>query len=113
MKPGQLDGTRWSNESPMGKAFQSLFAAPEIHEAMKTFQTALRKHGLSSTEVSLRRLYHHSELRDGDGIIIGASRDGQLEDNLGAFEKGPLESDVLSAINQFWASLKKVREDVL
>jgi aflatoxin B1 aldehyde reductase len=45
---------------------------------MKEFCKVCEEKGISSTEASLRWLVHHSALRDGDGIILGATRFDQL-----------------------------------
>jgi hypothetical protein len=44
---------------------------------------------------------HHSQLnyKERDGVIIGCSSLAQLESNLKDFEKGPLPSDVITALD--------------
>jgi aflatoxin B1 aldehyde reductase len=51
--------------------------------------------------VALRWLIHHSQLNAerNDGVIIGASSLAQLRHNLTAVAKGPLPTDVLTAID--------------
>jgi len=43
-----------------------------------------------------------------DGVLLGASRMDQLEENLRACEAKPLERDVLDACNEVWAKLRGV-----
>ena len=40
------------------------------------------------------------------GIILGASRIEQLEENLAAFESDPLSDDVLAACEPIWDRLR-------
>jgi len=53
-------------------------------------------------EIALRWMMHHSQLRReyGDKVIIGASSNAQLVQNLGDFEKGALEAEVLQALDE-------------
>lgn len=59
-------------------------------------------------EASLRWMFHHSLLRGdvGDGIIIGASSVGQLEQNLSAFTRGDLPADIVKAFDDAWTVFK-------
>lgn len=54
--------------------YPATFDKPDVHAAMLRFCDACEKAGMTSTEVSLRWLMHHSELGDGDALILGASR---------------------------------------
>ncbi|KAK3936051.1 NADP-dependent oxidoreductase domain-containing protein [Diplogelasinospora grovesii] len=66
-------------------------------EAINELKEAAAKHGLSTIEVALRWLVHHSKLkifnedgsRGGDGIITGVSNLKHLDDNLDYLEKAP------------------------
>lgn len=54
-------------------------------------------------EVALRWMQHHSELdtkKHGDGVIIGASSLGHIEQNLVDFEKGPLPEEVVRSVDE-------------
>jgi aflatoxin B1 aldehyde reductase len=56
-------------------------------------------------ETAIRWIVNHSALniKDGnDGLIIGASNIGQLEENLQDAEKGPLPQEVLDALDKAW-----------
>ncbi|CAK9018311.1 Aflatoxin B1 aldehyde reductase member 2 (rAFAR2) (Succinic semialdehyde reductase) (SSA reductase) [Durusdinium trenchii] len=59
--------------------------------------------GPSLAEVALRWLIHHSYLRKGDGIIIGASKQDHLVANLAAWQAGPLPAPLLEACEAAWA----------
>ena len=50
-------------------------------------------------------LLHHTPI---DCVILGASRFEQLEENLRAFEDGPLSADTVAACDRVWAKLRGV-----
>ena len=58
--------------------------------------------GPTLAEVALRWLIHHSYLRKGDGIIIGASKQEHLVANLAAWQAGPLPTPLLEACEAAW-----------
>jgi hypothetical protein len=49
---------------------------------------------------------YHSELREGNGIILGATRVDQLVGKLEACKKGPLPHVVLNAVEELWADVE-------
>jgi len=61
---------------------------------------------MSSTEASLRWLMYHSALREGDGIIIGATSVDQLKGNLEMVRKGPLDREIIQAVEELWESVR-------
>ncbi len=100
-----LTGTRWV---PGGHSFYpATFDHPVIHEAIKKFCAECEEHGISSTEASFRWLVNHSALRDGDGIILGATRINMLEGNLAFCWKRPLEEQVVRAVDEMWEAVRE------
>lgn len=61
--------------------------------------------GRSLISLSLNWLLHHTPIT---GIILGASKQSQLDANLAAANDGPLPTDVLAAVNQVWANLRGI-----
>lgn len=59
--------------------------------------------GRSLVSVALNWLLHHSPA---DGIILGASRVEQLEENLRGLEEGPLDPALLGACDEAWQMVK-------
>lgn len=53
-------------------------------------------------EATLRWLAHHSILGQEDGIILGASSEEQMRQNLQACERGPLPETVVAAFEDLW-----------
>lgn len=67
---------------------------------------ACERAGIAPAHAALRWLQHHSALRAGDGVIVGASRPAHLSANLAALDEGPLPAEVLAALDQGWASIR-------
>jgi aflatoxin B1 aldehyde reductase len=90
-----------------------LFGAEELHVGVRKFDAAVREHGLSSAEVAVRWLAHHSALGDEDGIILGASSVEQIVETVGFIKKGPLGEEVVAIAEQLWDGVKGVRGEVI
>ncbi|KAH8653206.1 NADP-dependent oxidoreductase domain-containing protein [Tricladium varicosporioides] len=100
-----LARTRWEGDSKMDY-YSSTFDRPEIHSALQTLHAVCEKHNLSLTGVCLRWLMHHSQLGEGDGIILGAKRIDQLESNVVDCRKGPLPGELVKAVEGMWEEVK-------
>jgi aryl-alcohol dehydrogenase-like predicted oxidoreductase len=55
--------------------------------------------------LSLGWLLHHTPIT---GIILGASKQSQLDANVAAANEGPLSPETLDAINRVWANLRGI-----
>lgn len=109
----QHEGTRMSDDNPLGKAVQRIFKGEELHQAMKKFDTETKAHGVSSMEVAIRWAAHHSALGDEDAIILGASKEAQLVESVSLIRKGPLPSPVLALVEELWATVQETRGNIL
>lgn len=65
------------------------------------------KHGLSLKEATLRWTLHHSALNDKDGVILGASSQEQMEENLQACGGGALPEGVVAAFEDLWVKYRE------
>lgn len=54
----------------------------------------------------MRWLVFHSKLGEGDGVIIGGSRVGQIEGNLLDVRKGRLEEGVVGMVEEVWGRVR-------
>ncbi|KAK3346351.1 NADP-dependent oxidoreductase domain-containing protein [Lasiosphaeria hispida] len=77
-------------------------------DAIAELRAAADREGVSTIEVALRWLVHHSKLdvRGGDGIIIGVSKLEHIDSNLDYLEKGPLSEELLGALDRMWRIAK-------
>lgn len=107
------EGTRLGNSHPIGAVLASkVFGAKDLHAAMRTFDEAVRVHGLTPLEVAVRWIAHHSALRDEDGVVLGASKVGQVVETVGMIKKGPLSGDVVELAEKLWKDVEGSRGDI-
>ena len=64
-------------------------------------------HGIALTNAALRWLVWHSALGNGDGAILGASREEQIKANLGAIEQGKLPADLVELFENVWGEVEE------
>ena len=100
-----LARTRWAGQSIM-PYYPNTFDKPFVHTALRTLHSTCVAHGLGLSEVSLRWIMHHSALGLGDGVILGAKRIEQLEDNVRDCRKEPLPEKLVEAVEMMWEKVK-------
>lgn len=110
---GKSTGTRFSDDHPLGKEFQNLYGAPKLQQAMKNLEDILFPLGISGREASLRWIYYHSRLGEGDAIILGASKISQIRENVKSISAGPLSDEVVEKIEGIWDLLAQDRGGIL
>lgn len=99
---------RFFGKNIWAEAYRKRFWNEIVFKSVKEIEESLQAaYGgkVSITEASLRWMYHHSALKGchGDGVIVGASRTSQLEENMKiAVEGGPLEGAVVEAMDNCW-----------
>ena len=101
MKPEK--GTRFDEM----KIFGHLYLTDAILKGLKRVQEVCDKEDVPLMEATMRWFMHHSVLGDGDGVIVGASKESQLEGSLTAAEKGPLSRELLDAWEELYQGLKR------
>ena len=80
---------------------------------MKKFDAEAKSHNLTSIEVAIRWISHHSVLRDEDGIILGASKAEQIRETVRMIKKGPLPGEVLRTAENLWGAVNGSRADII
>ena len=79
------------------------FYKPNNFEAVELLRAACDVHGLGLTQAAFSWMMCHSMLGADDGVLIGASRLDQLDENLRCCnEATPLPQDVLDAFEDAW-----------
>ena len=99
---------RWNIKSRLGAKYRgdyfhdALFAAADMVKGHATF------YGISGHAAALRWTTWHSDLQaeKGDAIIIGASTQQQLEENLDILEQGPLPEPLLHVFERAWRDVE-------
>jgi 1-deoxyxylulose-5-phosphate synthase len=74
-------------------------------DAVQELAVAARNAGRSPVSLALNWLLHHTAA---DCVILGASRIEQLDENLKAFDEGPLPAETVAACDGIWAKLRGV-----
>lgn len=80
---------------------------------MRKFDEEIKLHNLTSIEVAIRWIAHHSALKDEDGIILGASKTEQIRETVIMIKKGPLPGEVLRIAENLWSALKGTRGEII
>ena len=86
------------------KSYRDRYWKQSYFDAVDVIRDACASENIPMAEAGYRWLVHHSSLRAnaGDGILLGASRMEQLNQNLVAMGKGPLPLKVCEAIDVAW-----------
>jgi aflatoxin B1 aldehyde reductase len=106
---GVQGGSRFAVQSP----FTGWYDKPTMHEAIKRLRAIAEKTGIGMDELSLRWLAHHSILQDQDGIILGASKVGQISKNVAQIRNGPLHEEVAKELSALWEDVKDDSMDII
>jgi 1-deoxyxylulose-5-phosphate synthase len=100
-RDGPIPGTRFEIV-PMHR---DRFWHAEFFDAVDELRAAAEGAGRTLTDVALNWLLHHTPT---DCIILGASSEAQLHENLDAFDKGPLPDEFLTVADCIWQNLRGV-----
>lgn len=103
--------TRFTGNDPhfgsfAAKMYQNRYWFTEHFEAIENLKGLLSEvysdESVGMAEAAYRWIYHHSELKDNDAVIVGASSLAQLEKNLRFAEKGSLDERVVEFFEAWW-----------
>ncbi|OAG05250.1 putative aflatoxin B1-aldehyde reductase GliO-like protein [Paraphaeosphaeria sporulosa] len=98
---------RFSDKVNYGKMYRERYFKESVIDALALVEPVAKEHGVPLIEVALRWCVHHSKLKmrsegGNDGVIIGISSYEQLEQNVEAFEKGPLPQPLVDVLDKAW-----------
>lgn len=104
------EGSRFDPKHFQGKLHQGRYWNDTYFDAIDSIKNVAEKNGLTVANVALRWLEHHSELKKekDDAIIVGASSEKHLEENLVDLEQGPLPKEVVEVLEDAWLAVKGV-----
>ncbi len=88
--------------------YRTRYWKKSFFEALKVLTTTCNELDIAPAEAAFRWLAYHSMLfsSNEDGIIVGASRMDQLEENLSAAQKGALPASVAEAFDAAWEEVR-------
>lgn len=84
------------------QVFSKIYVSDLTLELHDNVTRACDEAKLKLKEATLRWLAHHSTLGQEDAIILGASSEEQMKENLEACERGPLPESVVAAFEELW-----------
>ena len=79
---------------------------PSMHEAIGSLKAISEKANVGMDDLSLRWLFYHSILEEGDGVILGASKVSQIGKNTAQIKKGPLDEGIVREVSELWEGVK-------
>uniref|UniRef100_T2MHU9 Aflatoxin B1 aldehyde reductase member 3 n=1 Tax=Hydra vulgaris TaxID=6087 RepID=T2MHU9_HYDVU len=97
----------WTNQ--WTKAYQDRYWQNPYKYGVQNVMEVVKKtynEEVTLLEASLRWLFHHSQLQDNDGVILGFSKPEHFQTNLNACSGGPLHEDVVKAFDDSWDAIK-------
>ncbi len=106
-RPELSEGTRFSDSNVR---YKGRYWKSEYFLALDKIKLVCESQGLNMSDCSIRWLKHHSLLREGDGIIVGASCMEHLVANLESCEAPPLPSCVVHIFDECWQITKPACE---
>ena len=100
--------SRWNIASPLGAKYSGDYFHDPLFAAAEIVRQQAARYGITGHAAALRWTTWHSELgaEYGDSVIIGASKLGQLRENLDILEQGPLPEPLVETINGVWEDVK-------
>ncbi|KZV91064.1 Aldo/keto reductase [Exidia glandulosa HHB12029] len=107
---------RFGGDGILAKLYRSHYFKDGYFEALDEIKAIaassswfpFAKYNITTTEIALRWLQHHSVLTPSDGVIIGASSVAQAEQNCADSEKGPLPEEVLAVLDAAWLKVAAI-----
>jgi len=99
VKENSKFGGRFSGTSFWAKKYRERYQQKQQFEAIEVVKKALQKEE-KLADVSLRWLRYHSKLNENDGIIVGASKLTQLDDNIESLASDLLPDRLVKAFDE-------------
>jgi len=96
------------SDADMAQRYKARFWHDGYFEAMAIVKAACDAEGVTPAQAALRWLVHHSGLRAGDAVMVGASRSSHLQQNLDACASTPLPPALVSAFEQAWSCARPI-----
>lgn len=107
-KHASLDGEPPPGRFENNPAYLSRYWKADHFAALEAFTSACRDCSIPPAQAALRWLVHHSGMSTdhGDGVIVGASAFGHLEQNIRAIGEGGLPKTVTDALDSGWDAVR-------
>ena len=112
---GLLTGKHMQDEKLEGdgrfarlKSYRDRYWKTSYFDAVNEIKLACDKEGIPMVEAAYRWLINHSKVvaSEGDGILLGASKIQQMEQNMACVDKGALPESIIAAMDEAWEVAK-------
>lgn len=109
-KQDVLDGQGRFGMEGIGALYNNMYNKPQLLDALADWEKIASEAGIPRAELAYRWVKYNSALNPehGDGIIVGASSQKQLEQTLEGLKHGPLPAQVVAKIDDIWEKIKLV-----
>lgn len=96
------------NDNFIGGMYKSMYCKSTYVNALAKWGAVAEAEGVTRAELAYRWVVFNPLLSkaNGDGIVLGASSNEQLEQTLVSVAKGKLSEKALKAIDEIWESIK-------
>lgn len=101
------EGVQAGSRFASANLYTRWYNTPLLHEAVRKLKEISKRTKIGMDELSLRWLAHHSALRAGDGIILGASKLAHVETSTAQLAKGPLDKAIVDELDDLWEGVKE------
>jgi aflatoxin B1 aldehyde reductase len=100
--------SRWNIQSPLGAKYAGDYFHDPLFAAAEIVKMYAKKHGITGHAAALRWTTYHSQLAAdlGDALIVGASTQAQLDENLSILEAGPLDAKLVEVLDGIWEDVR-------
>lgn len=90
------------------KSYRDRYWKHSYFDAIEQIKQACEKEGTAMVEAAYRWLVNHSCLKEelNDGILLGASHQSQMEQNLEAAKRGALPQSIVDTMDEAWEMAK-------
>ncbi len=102
-----------SNDAGAQRRQSFLNAMARLEHSVDSAASCPTGHRLEVKDAALRWFFHHSQLVEGDAVVVGSSRLEQVEQLIASLSlptplgpHDPLPTNVLEALNNLWESLR-------
>jgi aryl-alcohol dehydrogenase-like predicted oxidoreductase len=98
--------SRFDTSNRVGQLYAGYYCKEALFSALETFQNRCKKLNIKPSEACFSWLLNHSQLKEGDAIILGASNMEQLQEGLHDSRGVQLNADILQELEDLWKTVE-------
>ncbi|PVH70431.1 Aldo/keto reductase [Cadophora sp. DSE1049] len=97
---------RFDQTTMAGQLYLGMYGKPSILAALEQWEEIANQAGVTKAALAYRWVAYHSALGDDDALVFGASSLKQMNETLGAYEEGPLSTEIVKKVEEIWELVK-------